>query len=404
MSLHQDNLILKASDLDGLPRHLQLKKSGEYLRAGCPFHGSDRSRSLSINARTGRFHCFVCEAWGYTEAARERYQKDRAGTQTAKPTKPTKPIAMLRISDPPAPLDDAMLRILERWQGRLEDSAAYLASRAIPLDVARRHGVGFCPPGEVFAGSIRGPRIVVPHTDVAGRCVSLYSRSTVEETPLRHCHLRRPKGIFNAHAMRKEGGPLFVCEGAFDALALLTRGFRAVAIFGLTGWRWEWCDEREIVLALDADASADSAVEEFSRQALISGARLMRLTADELGGCKDVSEAHTRGVLRIDLPSSPLPKRCLKVAQNPPRGFAEHEWGEFVALCGRHHRGADTWSDAELYSLPPSARHPLGAGALWLAVGSKTHDLAFTETEVRFGNFRLQRKNLKPSGSLPQRV
>ena len=50
---------------------------------------------------------------------------------------------------------------------------------------------------------------------------------------------------------------LWVCEGAFDALALLAAGIsRVVAIFGVQGWRWDWVREvRELVFALDADTA-----------------------------------------------------------------------------------------------------------------------------------------------------
>jgi len=47
-------------------------------------------------------------------------------------------------------------------------------------------------------------------------------------------------------------GPLWVCEGAIDAQALLTVGVpRVVATFGVQGWRWAWA-VRALVFALDA--------------------------------------------------------------------------------------------------------------------------------------------------------
>jgi hypothetical protein len=52
-------------------------------------------------------------------------------------------------------------------------------------------------------------------------------------------------------------GPLWVCKGACDVLALRTVGVpRVVAIFGVQGWRWDWMREvRELVPALDADTA-----------------------------------------------------------------------------------------------------------------------------------------------------
>ena len=58
--------------------------------------------------------------------------------------------------------------------------------------------------------------------------------------------------------MLPEGdGPLWVCEGAFNALALLAAGGGSlVALFGVHGWRWDWVQHvRALVLALDADTT-----------------------------------------------------------------------------------------------------------------------------------------------------
>lgn len=73
----------------------------------------------------------------------------------------------------------------------------------------------------------------------------------------RHDHLPGEKGYFNAAALQAGEGPLFVCEGAFDALALLAAGVpRVVAIYGVQGWRWAWVRTvRELVFALDADTT-----------------------------------------------------------------------------------------------------------------------------------------------------
>jgi DNA primase len=63
------------------------------------------------------------------------------------------------------------------------------------------------------------------------------------------------KGYFYAAALQAVAGPLWVCEGAFDALAFLAAGLsRVVAIFGVQGWRWDWVRKvRALVFALDAE-------------------------------------------------------------------------------------------------------------------------------------------------------
>ena len=397
------------ADLKALPASLQPKVSGDYIRAGCPFHGSRTQRSLSITKATGRFHCFRCGAWGFTEESRQNYLQQRPRRTTF--AKPQKPLAAIRVADAPGSLDADALRTLRRWQDALPDAERYLASRCIPLDLAQRHGLGFCREGESFEGRVRGPRIVVPHTDIDGRVVSLYSRSCAAagtEAGPPHYHLRgRAKGIFNGAALRRQEGPLFICEGVFDALSLLALGHRAVAVFGLSGWRWEWCRDREVILAFDTDQAADQAVEGFARQAQMMGVRVQRVTPAELGGCKDVNEAHTSGVLRIDVPVAagrkPAAPQGLVIVETPPPGFPLGTWLTFAKLCAMHHPGAETWSQVDLYSLPWNPRHPLGAGALWLAAGFENLPLEFSASSLRLGHLTMRRDGLQPSGILPER-
>src|SRR6266566_3276294 len=47
------------------------------LRALCPFHGSDRQRSLRVQVHSGRFVCFACGAWGYMETARVQWREEQ---------------------------------------------------------------------------------------------------------------------------------------------------------------------------------------------------------------------------------------------------------------------------------------------------------------------------------------
>ena len=80
--------------------------------------------------------------------------------------------------------------------------------------------------------------MVFPHNTPDGRLVNLYGRAvgTAEQVPKakRHDHLPGAKGYFNTAMLQAGAGPLWVCEGACDALALLAAGVpRVVAIFGV---------------------------------------------------------------------------------------------------------------------------------------------------------------------------
>jgi hypothetical protein len=135
--------------------------------------------------------------------------------------------------------------------------------------------------------------------------VNLYGRAVgpAEQVPKakRHDHLPGEKGYFNAAALQAGAGPLWVCEGAFDALALQAAGVpRVVAIFGVQGWRWDWArNVREVVFALDADAAGQQQWRQLARQAALRGKRVAVLPAVAYGGCKDASEAWGAGTLAL---------------------------------------------------------------------------------------------------------
>jgi len=168
--------------------------------------------------------------------------------------------ARQRSADPPTPHGPIPGRLdiaqqLAAFQATLPGSRgeAYLQHRGIPLALAQQCGVGYAAPGTWPhpARDWRGGRVAFPHTTPDGRLVNLYGRavSTADQVPKakRHDHLPGAKGSFNAAALQASAGPLWVCEGAFDALALLAAGIpRVVAIFGGIGcarsasWSSRW--------------------------------------------------------------------------------------------------------------------------------------------------------------------
>jgi DNA primase len=108
--------------------------------------------------------------------------------------------------------------------------------------------------------------------------------------------------------MLEGSGPLFVCEGPFDALSLMAACHtRVVAIFGVHGWRWEWARSvRELVFAFDAD-EAGSRWKDLARQAVLLGRKVAFMTPEDYGGCKDVNEAWVaRTLTGIDGPQAAL--------------------------------------------------------------------------------------------------
>jgi len=215
----------------------------------------------------------------------------------------------------PASLRPELTQQLTAFQTALLGSRgeAYLRQRGITLLLAQQAGVGYAAPGgwPHPARDWKGGRLVFPHTDPEGHVVNLYGRAigTAADVPKakRHDHLPGEKGYFNAAALREGGGPLFVCEGAFDALSLLAAGVsRVVAIFGVHGWRWAWAREvRELVFALDADAAGQQRWHELARQAVLRGKQVTKLPSAAYGDYNDVNEAWVAGVLALC--GGPLP-------------------------------------------------------------------------------------------------
>src|SRR6185295_13570487 len=140
----RDNLTLTEADLAAC-RPL-VAEGGHVLRALCPFHGSDRQRSLRVQLHSGHFVCFACGAWGYLDASRERWREEqqrqaafqrlpahRQRTQRQRPAAATvkPPVDVPLASHEPAPARPDLPQQLAAFQAALPGSrgAAYLQQR-----------------------------------------------------------------------------------------------------------------------------------------------------------------------------------------------------------------------------------------------------------------------------------
>ena len=379
--------------LASLPAHLRPTRAGKYLRAGCPFHGSNSQRSLSIDAETGRFQCFSCGAWGYTERARDDWKASHQGTSyKSPPWQPTARLERLRpAGEAPAPLENEWLERLAEWRKALPEAAEYLAERRIPLDLVERLGGGVG-----YFGQAR--RLVLPHTEPQGRIVSLYGRRIDGGETFKHYHLgERPKGFLNAQAVN--GAEVWLTEGAFDALALMAAGIpNAAAVFGVNGIRWDWLKGvRRIVLALDADDAGRKAILEHARQALMRGVEVLAVMPEELGPAKDIAEAWQNGTLNVGQPTDTAPQALADplaelrglVAALPDHypGLPGEQWARYRGTANRfmleHGQAALAagWTPLELFGVPDGSTPWNGGGALWDLTDYDIREV--TPTEVR---------------------
>src|SRR2546423_2428035 len=249
--------------------------------------------------------------WREEQQRQAAFPRPPTRRQQAQRQRPTAAVSQA-AAHPPAPRASTPVRPdlaqqLATFQAALPGSrgAAYLQQRGTPLALAQQYGVGYAAPGTWPHASRdwRGGRVVFPHTTPDGGLVNLYGRAvgTAEQVPKakRHDHLPGAKGYFNATALQVGIEPLWVCEGVFDALALLAAGVpRVVAVFGVQGWRWDWAREvRELVFALDADAAGQQQWHQLARQAALRGKQVAVLPLEAYGGHKDVNEAWAAGML-----------------------------------------------------------------------------------------------------------
>lgn len=297
-------------------------EGGRVIRAFCPFHGSDKQRSLRVDVSSGRFKCFACGAWGYTEEARQRWaaehKQERPAQRGAQPAAVQRNPRTIRprVEKEPQPARPDLADSLRTYQKALPGSLGeeYLKRRGISLELAQRYGVGYAAANTWPGRPWKWGRVVFPLTDPDGEIISMYGRAVGSNAKVpktqRHDILSGDKGYFRGAALRQGEGPLFVCEGTFDALALAAAGHtRVTAIIGVKGWRWTWArDVKKIVLALDGDKAGQAAWRELARGARLRGKQVYFLPPEAYGEHKDASAAWAAGVLNVgEIPKEPAP-------------------------------------------------------------------------------------------------
>jgi hypothetical protein len=436
--------ILTSSDIQRVPSKLRPIKQSGLERMGCPYHGSDNQRSLVIKP-DGSWRCFSCGEWGFTEERdrvyQEQYKQDKQ-YKRYKPYKQDKGYKIPRMTAGEAlcrPLEVLTISRLRRWQDALVGANSYLQQRSISYELAKEYGLGFKEKGNPFYNSEKNQpvgwqdeKIIAPHTNPSGAVVNIYARSMDGENRYKHLHLPCPKGHFNAKAFKEKGSPLYVCEGVFDALSLISTGInRSIAVFGLSGFRWDWVEEheREIVLALDQDVSGQAALNEFTEQATLRGIKVYRVTADELGGKNDVNEALVAGCLKLENnqeeskidfdilpdPKINLPEMTIELPPEYDIDLVELPGIDVETLLkykevlvdfrDQYAREAKAfgYTAKELFSLPERKGLQDGSGILWTVAKDRYMDLVFTFEGVFIKKsdrvtHNLDRSLIRPSG------
>ncbi len=243
-----------------------LRGRGRVRQGVCPFH-EEREGSFTVYGDTERWYCFGCGEGGdvldflqRTEGLSlpEAIRRLDGTPPTAHPIRHA-PSRRHQTTPPLPPRDPALLTAAARhYAGDLRcsrEAQAYLTSRGVSLDTARRLSLGFAPgsglrtalvsagfaAGRINASGLfteRGERfagmVVIPET-AGGRVRWLAGRAIDRERSPRFQALPGPKPVLGMGRLGPAPPWVVVAEGIFDWLVLSEWGLPACAALGTQG-------------------------------------------------------------------------------------------------------------------------------------------------------------------------
>ena len=286
------------------------KKRGTYI---CPLCGNGTGEtgdglSLDPNSNGYQFKCFKCGFYGdIVDIHRTRHNCDAKtafselyemfnitidADATRTPTEPHAPARNINTPVAEKAAEKATERpnfapYINQCKAHINDMAAsaYLSFRGISKETAAAYGLGY----DTTKGLLIVP--VSEHFYIA--------RNTNPAAPDRY---HNPKGgrteLFNLQAIYNSSSrPVFIVEGAFDALSVIDAGGLAVALNSTNNYR-KLLDEIQnkatkspLIVCLDNDEAGKKAADELIRG--LQGLNALCMAADICGEHKDANEALT---------------------------------------------------------------------------------------------------------------
>ena len=299
---------------------VRLHGRGRVRQGVCPFH-NEAEGSFTVYADTERWYCFGCgeggdvldflqrtEGLSLREAIRRLDGSTPAPGRSASSRRPRSPAA----APPPDPaLVTAVARHYAGELRRSPEARAYLTSRGVGLDTARRLGLGYVPGrglqtalasagfaagrvresglcterGERFAGMVVVPEII------DGRARWLAGRGINQKHSPRFQALPGPKPVLGLGRLGPAPPWAVVTEGVFDWLVLSEWGLPACSALGTQGMERVAATLRgcpNVFIAFDND---DAGREATARLAGLLGRRAAVVTLP--GGVADVADLAT---------------------------------------------------------------------------------------------------------------
>jgi len=297
-------------------------------------------RTLSVNVRTGAWHCFRCDARGVLREhwrpppERRRTQLRRAFALDSVPAA-SLPAARAVVTENRPTAGETAQKTPFDWRAAYDHAeplpasvgARYLASRGVPVQLAEQAGVRHAPR---WYGR---PAVLFPVCDAAGQLVAVSGRHLDGGTPAAHTGGAKSQGLF-ATPGALSAARVVITEAPIDALSLAAAGVPAVGLCGTSGPDWlpQSCAFRAVAVALDADAAGDAAAARLTPALVALGATVERWRPS---AGKDWNELVARHGLA-----------ALAAALRPPADCADcggptagPQWGRCGACLDRVARG-----------------------------------------------------------------
>ena len=276
---------------------VEVRGRGRVRQGLCPFH-EETEGSFTVYADTQRWYCFGCGLGGDVLDFIQRTDgvdlPEAIRRLEASPERPATTVApALAPSAPePAPLRDATLltaamRCYARQLQLSDEAQAYLASRGISAEAARRLGLGYSSghglhswladagfdgrrvldSGLVSEGCERFRGMIVVPDIVAGRVNWLAGRAIQPQARPRFQALPGAKPVLGLSRLPSPTPWVVLAEGLFDWLVLAGWGLPAVAALGTQGMNRlasSLQDRPRVFLAFDSDEAGRASASELA--------------------------------------------------------------------------------------------------------------------------------------------
>ena len=276
---------------------VELRGRGRVRQGLCPFH-EETEGSFTVYADTQRFYCFGCSAGGdvldfiqrtdgvdLPEAIRRLGAGGRTRTVHGSPSSAPRPAPPSTTRD--SALLTAAMRCYARQLQLCQPAQAYLASRGISAEAARRLGLGYCSghglhswltdagfdgrrvldSGLVSEGRERFRGMIVVPDLAAGRVHWLAGRAIHPQARPRFQALPGAKPVLGLSRLPAASPWIVVAEGLFDWLVLAGWGLPAAAALGAQGMdrlASALQDRPRLFVAFDADEAGREAASQLA--------------------------------------------------------------------------------------------------------------------------------------------